>query len=135
MFGPPGHAYVYFIYGMYNCLNVVTEPEDTPGAVLIRALGAQGMNGPGKLCVTWNIDRTFNGTDLCSPESDLWIVEGTKIKKTDIGESVRIGVTSAQDRVWRFYLCGNLFVSGPRKLGGGAAGKVSAKKPSRGARR
>ncbi|HEY9776981.1 MAG TPA: DNA-3-methyladenine glycosylase [Planktothrix sp.] len=131
LFGPPGVAYVYFIYGMYNCLNVVTEPDGIPGAVLIRALGGQGLNGPGKLCLTWEIDRSFNGVDLCSAQSNLWIVEGDKIKQNEIGESVRIGVTSAQDRIWRFYLMGNQYVSGPRKLGGGA--KSSGKKSSKGA--
>lgn len=119
LFGRPGLAYVYFIYGMYNCLNVVTEPDGVPGAILIRALGIEGGTGPGKLCQTWNIDRSFNGVDFTRTESDLWIVEGESIPENQVGETVRIGVTSAQDRIWRFYLKGNEFVSGPRKLGGG----------------
>jgi DNA-3-methyladenine glycosylase len=119
LFGPPGLAYVYFIYGMYNCLNVVTEPDGVPGAILIRALGVEGGTGPGKLCQTWEIDRSFNGMDLTCSDSELWIVEGEGIPECDVGETVRIGVTSAQDRIWRFYVKGNEYVSGPRRLGGG----------------
>jgi DNA-3-methyladenine glycosylase len=119
LFGQPGIAYVYFIYGMYNCLNVVTEPDGVPGAILIRALGAEGGAGPGKLCQTWEIDRSFNGVDLTCTESVLWIAQGERIPASDVGETVRIGVTSAQDRIWRFYVKGNQYVSGPRKLGGG----------------
>ena len=119
LFGPPGLAYVYFIYGMYNCLNVVTEPDGVPGAVLIRALATEGGTGPGKLCHTWQIDRSFNGADFTSRESTLWIVEGQRVPDANVGETVRIGVTSAQDRIWRFYMKNNEFVSGPRKLGGG----------------
>jgi DNA-3-methyladenine glycosylase len=118
LFGQPGIAYVYFIYGMYNCLNVVTEPDGVPGAILIRALGAEGGAGPGKLCQTWEIDRSFNGVDLTCTESSLWIAQGERIA-SNVGETVRIGVTSAQDRIWRFYVKGNQYVSGPRKLGGG----------------
>lgn len=88
MFGPAGHAYVYFIYGRYHCLNVVTDGVDVPGAVLIRALQletlppglrdrdlkkpAKAAAGPGKLCQALNIDRTFDGCPL-TPEYDLWI--------------------------------------------------------------
>jgi DNA-3-methyladenine glycosylase len=129
MFGPAGHAYVYFIYGMYNCLNVVTEPEGVPGAVLIRALGAEGGNGPGKLCFTWQIDRSLNGVDLASPDSPIWLVKGDVITSKEMGKSERIGITSGHDRIWRFYLKGNEYVSGPRKLGGGARSSSSGKKP------
>lgn len=119
LFGPPGISYVYFIYGMYNCLNVVTEPDGTAGAILIRAIGTEGGNGPGKLCKTWGIDRNHNGLDLIDPASEIWITPGEKIPKDQIGMTERIGVTSAQDLIWRFYVRDNIYVSGPRKLGGG----------------
>ena len=104
MFGPPGRAYVYFIYGMYHCLNVVTEPEGTAGAVLIRAVGAEGTNGPGKLCRQWQIDWSHNGASLLMPGSDLWICAGDAIPDSQVVRSPRIGITSATDRHWRFYL-------------------------------
>jgi DNA-3-methyladenine glycosylase len=112
---------------MYNCLNVVTEPEGVPGAVLIRALGIDGASGPGKLCVKLNIDRSYNGVDLCSTESPLWVVKGQPPEAETLRESIRIGISSAQDRVWRFYLSGNPYVSGPRHLGGAVKAKPTRK--------
>ncbi len=104
MFGMPGRAYVYFIYGMYNCLNVVTEPEGTAGAVLLRAIGTDGGEGPGKLCREWQIDRQHNGCDLLDPAGELWIAQGGPIAEADIGESIRVGISVAQERPWRFFL-------------------------------
>lgn len=104
MFGPPGHAYVYFIYGMYHCLNVVTEPDGTPGAVLIRAVGADGTNGPGKLCREWQIDAKHNGLSLIQPDSDLWICPSELLKDSEVVVSPRIGISSAQERLWRFFI-------------------------------
>jgi len=108
MFGPAGHAYVYLIYGMYYCLNIVTEDEGYPAAVLIRAVDAAGVNGPGKLCRFFKIDKTFNGEDLIKSKR-LWIEEGIKIKPEQIKRSKRIGVDYAgeyKDKPWRFFLKG-----------------------------
>ena len=107
MFGSPGHAYVYLIYGMYHCLNVVTEKEGYPAAVLIR--GCELANGPGKICRELKIDKKFNGIDLCHNKG-LWFESvsrrrGDEIKNIKKGK--RIGVDYAgkwKDRLWRFYL-------------------------------
>jgi DNA-3-methyladenine glycosylase len=103
MFGPPAHAYVYMIYGMYHCLNFVTEEEGNPSAVLIR--GIEGISGPGKLCRELKIDRTLNGVDVLRSE-ELWVESGRegalKIKK-----GKRIGVDYAgkwKDKLWRFWI-------------------------------
>jgi DNA-3-methyladenine glycosylase len=128
MFGPPGHAYVYFIYGFYNMLNLVTEAKDYPAAVLIRAVEpVQGIelmqnrrrssalrslaSGPGKLCQAFGIDRSLNGADLC----------GGVLFVQDSGDPVpkflakpRIGVDYAgkwKDKPYRFLVRGNEFVS------------------------
>lgn len=110
MFGPPGHAYVYFIYGFWNCVNVVTEEEGTPHAVLLRALEpvsgiADKTWGPGLLCRAMSIDRTLNGTDLCGEA--LWIERAPgKHARPRIGRSPRIGVDYAGEwaaRPWRFF--------------------------------
>ncbi|HEY9677334.1 MAG TPA: DNA-3-methyladenine glycosylase [Drouetiella sp.] len=115
MFGHPGHAYVYFIYGMYFCLNVVTEPEHVPGAVLIRAIGVPGGEGPGKLCKLWDIDKSHNGLDLCDVNSELFIAKGDKVSKRDIEISTRIGIKLAAERLWRFHLKDHPHVSGPKR--------------------
>lgn len=108
MFGPPGHAYVYFIYGMHYCVNVVTEPDGVAGAVLIRALdlgGAKGGSGPGRLCKTMSIDMSLYGADLCTSESNLWISPADRTLEADeIGISPRVGVSSAEDKLWRFFI-------------------------------
>jgi DNA-3-methyladenine glycosylase len=104
MFGPPGRAYVYFIYGMYHCLNVVTEPDGVPGAVLIRGLSLAGLDGPGKLCKAWQIDRSLNGMSLMDPCLDLWITPRSNIGRYQIKSSPRIGISKGQEKMWRFYL-------------------------------
>ncbi len=111
MFGPPGHAYVYFIYGMYFCLNVVTEPEGTPGAVLVRAVDFAGCDGPGKLCRRWGITGEHNGMNLLQPDSQLWLSPGPQIRSTQIGVGRRIGISQATERRWRFFLKDNPMVS------------------------
>ncbi len=111
MFGPPGFAYVYFIYGMYFCLNVVTEVEGTPGAVLIRALGTPGGDGPGKLCRLWNIDRSLNGVDLLDPASAIYLEAGTGYGAEHVTITERIGLNVAVERPWRFFVTDHPHVS------------------------
>ncbi len=111
MFGPPGHAYVYFIYGMYFCLNVVTEPDGHAGAVLIRAVDRPGADGPGKLCRAFQIDKRFNGISLMNPDSGLWIAKMPPVAAARLGRSARVGISAATDRQWRFFLKGSASVS------------------------
>jgi DNA-3-methyladenine glycosylase len=129
MFGPPGFAYVYMIYGFYFCLNAVTEPEGYPAAVLIRAVEpldnveymrklrknpADERNiasGPGKLCMAMAIDKKLNGSDLTN--GILW-VEDRKLETGPIDVSPRVGVDYAgefRDKPWRFFVRGNPHVS------------------------
>jgi DNA-3-methyladenine glycosylase len=130
LFGPPGHAYVYFIYGMYYCLNVSCEPEGRAGGVLFRALepisgldamaAARGLpargtaaltSGPGRLCQAFGITRARdNGADFTSPESDLQIRDdGFRAGKVLV--TPRIGISKDAARPARFLLSGNPFVS------------------------
>jgi DNA-3-methyladenine glycosylase len=134
IFGPPGHAYVYFIYGMYNCLNVTCEPEGQAGCVLIRALepiaGLDAMaanrgraagtkpsqltGGPGRLCQALAITRTMhNGMDLTSPSSELQIRQPAPDDHNpeEIAVTARIGITKAAQLPLRFTLAGNACVS------------------------
>lgn len=115
LFKHPGIAYVYFIYGMYHCVNVVTEEYDKAGAVLIRALEpippVQNTNGPGKLCKALNITKELNETDVTSEKSDLWIEEGIIVPIKQIVTATRIGIKQACDYPWRFYIKDNKFVS------------------------
>lgn len=128
MYMKPGTLYIYLIYGMYYCLNVITEPEGMPCAVLIRQLfpieGIELMgenrnikigkdyknltDGPGKLCMALNITKTnFNGKDSCSTSSKLFFVEGEKISSNSIVANKRIGIDYAEedkDRLLRFTL-------------------------------
>ena len=110
MFGPAGVAYVYLIYGMYHCLNVVTEREEFPSAVLIRAIELDGklIDGPGRLCRALEIDRRLNRVDLTIGEF-LWFEDrGASVKKGDVGIHPRIGVDYAgtwAKKLWRFRLC------------------------------
>lgn len=127
MFGPPGHSYVYLIYGMYHCLNVVTETEGIGSAVLIRALELEKIPrhlspkqtekphriaaGPGKLCRALEIDRNFDGM-LYHPDSKLWLEHrAKKLSSQDIIQTTRIGITKAADRPWRWYLQASRSVS------------------------
>ena len=119
MFGPPGHAYVYFTYGMYWMLNAVTEQEDFPAAVLLRAIQPlegveiisarrQGRDtfGPAKLTQALGIDGTLNGIDLCSPASGLWIEPGTPVPENAVLTGPRVGLYTVPEPwksiPWRF---------------------------------
>ena len=127
IFGHPGHAYVYLIYGMYECLNIVAEPHGSPGCVLIRALeplcGIEFMrrrrprvkrledlaNGPGKLTLAMAITRRHNGADLT--RGPLTIHPPEREELFEIAVSPRIGITKNSDWPLRFYIAGNHFVS------------------------
>jgi DNA-3-methyladenine glycosylase len=130
MFGPAGHAYVYFIYGFHHMLNIVTEGVDFPAAVLIRAVepvkGVELMqarrgtgkvtnlaSGPGKLCEAFAIDRSLNGSDVCGK---VLYVEDTAEPATNVVTTPRIGVDYAgkwKNKPLRFLIGGNPFVSKP----------------------
>jgi DNA-3-methyladenine glycosylase len=117
MFGPAGHAYVYLIYGFWNCLNVVTADHGVPHAVLIRALEPisgidDTTHGPGLLCRALGIDRRLNGVDLIT--SDLWIEQPERYRQPKIARSTRIGVDYAGDwakKPWRFFDAQSPYVS------------------------
>jgi DNA-3-methyladenine glycosylase len=130
LFGPPGHAYVYFIYGMYFCLNVSCEPDGLPGGVLFRALepvcGLEAMakargvaatkvaaltSGPGRLCQAFGVTRERdNGADFTSRKSDLQIQDDGFVAG-EILVTPRIGISKDADRPARYILAGNPFVS------------------------
>lgn len=117
MFGPPGHAYVYLIYGMHHCMNVVTERSGHGAAVLLRAVEpvrnvAGRTNGPGLLCRAMGIDRRHNAHDLLG--EDFFITAPSEAPPVKIARRPRIGVDYAGSwarRHLRFYLQGNPFVS------------------------
>ena len=117
MFGPPGFAYVYLIYGIYHCFNVVTESSEMGSAVLIRAIEPVAnitgrTQGPGLLCQAMLLDRQHNAHDLLS--DDLFIAKGDTTIVTSIIEAPRIGVHYAKQwalKPLRFYIEGNAFVS------------------------
>ncbi len=115
LFKQPGIAYVYFIYGMYHCLNFVTEPEDTAGAVLIRALEPvsplENTNGPGKLCREMKITKELNEVDVTDKKSPIRTEKYLSIPLKNIVTTTRIGIKKAVDYPWRFYIKDNLFVS------------------------
>lgn len=121
MFGPPGHAYVYFIYGFWHCLNVVTGAPGVPHAVLVRALEplaglSEHTCGPGLLCRAMHIDRRLNGIDLLGDV--LWLEQPPlRAPPVRIARSARIGVAYAGEwaaRRWRFFERDSPYVSGAR---------------------
>jgi DNA-3-methyladenine glycosylase len=137
LFGPPGYAYVYFIYGNHFCLNVSCEPDGRAGGVLFRALeplrgiaemararditvdGPRDLirltSGPGRLCEAFGVTRDRdNGGDLTSRRSSLWIGDDN-FRAENIAITPRIGITKAADQPLRYLIAGNPFVSG-RKI-------------------
>ncbi|MDF1500634.1 MAG: DNA-3-methyladenine glycosylase [Anaerolineales bacterium] len=125
MWGPPGHAYVYFIYGMHWMLNFVTEPEGLPAAVLLRAVipvegrehirsrragrrAADWTDGPAKICQAFAIDGTFDGLDLCEASAPLFIEQVKSIADSSVTTSSRVGLNSVEEPwkslPWRFRL-------------------------------
>lgn len=119
MFGPPGHAYVYLIYGMHHCMNVVTERQGHASAVLLRALEpvqnvTARTRGPGLLCKAMQVDRRLNAHDLLSDNFYIAAANGTQ--PFSVVRRPRIGVDYAghwAKRLLRFYIRGNPFVSKP----------------------
>lgn len=134
MFGPPGHAYVYLIYGLHHCINVVTGPEGSGTAVLLRALApvqglTTGTNGPGRLCRAMEITLDCYGMDLCS--DTLWLARDDAPEPVSIAASPRIGVDYAgewRDKPLRFYVDGHPAVS--RRPGASKRRKPTRPKPS-----
>lgn len=137
MFGPPGYAYVYLIYGIHCCLNLVTEAEGFPAAILIRAVEpVEGIaiqqqlraphnalrdlaRGPGRLCQAFAIDRRLDGADLCTPQTALWVEPDAAFADAEVLCGPRIGVTgdeAARNAPWRFFIRHSPWVSGARKL-------------------
>jgi DNA-3-methyladenine glycosylase len=125
MYGPPGVAYVYLIYGVHHCFNAVTERDDEPGAVLVRAIepldplepDARG-NGPALVCRALHIDRTCNGLDLV--DSNLYLLDGPAVPDTTVRAGPRIGVAYAgawAERPWRFWIGTSAHVSRARNSG------------------
>jgi DNA-3-methyladenine glycosylase len=136
LFGPAGHAYVYFIYGMYSCLNISCEPEGHAGCVLVRALEplaglpqmahSRGLastaaprlltSGPGRLCQAFGLTRaTHNGIDLLDDDSDLQLRDDGYVVPGVVA-TPRIGITKAVERRLRYLIDGNPCVSGPKRL-------------------
>ena len=136
MFGPPGFAYVYFIYGNHYCLNVSCQPEGIAGAVLFRALeplaGIEAMahargvkiesqrdlpkltSGPGRMAEALGVTRIRdNGKDFTHPKSDLRLA-GDNYVPESIAVTKRIGITKAAEHPWRYLIARNPFVSGPK---------------------
>ncbi|MHB0875400.1 MAG: DNA-3-methyladenine glycosylase, partial [Anaerolineae bacterium] len=140
MFGSPGHAYVYFIYGRYYCFNIVAESEGVAGAVLVRAVRpTEGLatmrrarpdrpdleltNGPAKLCLAMDVGRSCNAWDLCRGEA-LWLEAGEPVPDERVRVGPRIGLNVgefARTRPWRFAIAADPWVSRPAPVGRAAA--------------
>ncbi len=127
MFGPAGYLYVYFTYGMHYCCNIVVgevgqgaavllraaEPLDATASLSVRRGGRTGVeltNGPAKLCQALGITKMMNGHDLSKPPLQLQIMP--PLSQDEIVQTTRIGIREAKDVPWRFYIKGNLYVSG-----------------------
>ena len=133
IFGPPGHAYVYVIYGMYECLNLVTEPDGKPGCVLLRAVepvaGIEIMrqrrpaakkleevaSGPGRLTMAMGITRALYGADVT--RGSLVVREPLEPRAIEVQVTPRINMNVCADWPLRFIVKGSRFVSGPKSMG------------------
>jgi DNA-3-methyladenine glycosylase len=137
MYGPPGYTYIYLIYGIHHCLNIVTERDGFPAAVLIRAIepieGLATMRqlrgehhplqdltrGPGRLCQALAVNLTLNNHDLCAIDAPMWIEEDASVCDAHITQSPRIGVrgdAQATNVPWRYYLRDSRWISGTKSF-------------------
>ncbi|MEV4257217.1 DNA-3-methyladenine glycosylase [Spirillospora sp. NPDC049652] len=131
MFGPPGHAYVYFTYGMHYCANLVCGPAGTASGVLLRAgeiVGGEELavarrprssvrdlaRGPARLCNALAIARAENGLDVCDPDGPLRILPGDPVDPAAVRSGPRVGVNGGKDTPWRFWIDGDPTVSAYR---------------------
>ena len=133
MFGPPGHLYVYFIYGLHFCANISCLPDGEPGAVLLRAgevvsdldiarlyrptarSDAELARGPARLATLLGLHREHNGLDLTNPASPVRLLPGDSVSAERVRTGPRVGVTAAHDRPWRFWVDGSPAVSAYRR--------------------
>jgi len=133
LYGPPGHAYVYLIYGLHFCFNAVCHPEGSAEAVLVRAIEVgfgeafmrahrpvkeqhQLTNGPAKLCAALEIGRQLDGISICDPTSPVFIARNPHhknflLEKSPMVTTTRIGITQAAHLPLRFYLDASPYVS------------------------
>jgi DNA-3-methyladenine glycosylase len=106
MFGRSGMSYVYFVYGMHHCLNVVTEPQGRAGAVLIRGvmlIDGKKVHGPGRVCSTLRLTRAHSGREMLRPGENLELVDvGIRVPKDAIAQTPRIGISKGGDLPWRW---------------------------------
>lgn len=135
MWGPAGHLYVYFVYGMHFCVNVVCLTEGVPGAVLLRAgevvsdlavarrrrptarVDAQLAMGPARLAALLGLDRSCNAVDLTDPGSPVRLLPGAPVPPAQVCTGPRVGVAAAADTPWRFWVSGSPAVSAYRRGG------------------
>ena len=132
MFGPPGHLYVYFVYGLHFCVNVSCLPDGEAGAVLLRAgevvsgldvahrrrptarSAADLARGPARLAALLGLGREHNGVDVTDPASPVRLLPGQLVPAPQVRVGPRVGVAAAQDRPWRFWVDGSQAVSAYR---------------------
>jgi DNA-3-methyladenine glycosylase len=143
MFGPAGHLYVYFVYGMHFCANVVSLTDGVPGAVLLRAgeviegvalarsrrpaarRDAELAKGPARLTGVLGLERGHNGVDLTDPASPVRLLAGDPVPPGLVRTGPRVGVAAAMDVPWRFWVDGSPSVSAYRRGGKAARRRVS----------